>query len=146
MKPARPALLFSLALALLASCTSGGGSAIPADAETPLPPEFAGLTNPLPSTPETIERGHLLFEKNCAPCHGADGDGKGPASVSLTPPPANFRDGVRLSIHTDAWIFMRMTMGKKETAMPAFGPTLSEDERWAILRFLRSLPGAQQKR
>ena len=141
------ALFFALFAVALAACSgTSSGPLAPLDADTPLPPEFAGKANPLPATPETIERGRALFVKNCAPCHGANADGKGPASVGLQPPPANFRDGVRLSSHADSWVFLRMAKGKQGTAMPAFAGTLSEDERWAILRFLRSLPGTAQSK
>ena len=33
-----------------------------------------------------------IYGERCAACHGADGSGKGPASASLKPPPANFQD------------------------------------------------------
>jgi mono/diheme cytochrome c family protein len=40
-----------------------------------------------------LNRGHELFVTYCAACHGVDGDGKGPASVGLRPPPRNFTQG-----------------------------------------------------
>ncbi len=33
-----------------------------------------------------------IYSERCTACHGADGSGKGPASTSLKPPPANFHD------------------------------------------------------
>lgn len=149
---------FRAAVALLVmacGCTDGGGSGAtespivaPSAAislETPLPSPWTGRVNPLPDDAASIARGHAEFVKNCAPCHGVNADGKGPASASLQPPPANFLDGVRLASHSDAYLFMRIATGKHGTAMPAFAGTLPEDDRWAILRFLRSLPGAKRK-
>jgi mono/diheme cytochrome c family protein len=40
-----------------------------------------------------LNHGHELYLTYCAACHGVDGDGKGPASVGLRPPPRNFKQG-----------------------------------------------------
>ena len=148
----------ALLLLAIAGCRSpGGGAASPtATAQPPasgtpvndgmvVPPEFVGKKNPLPDDAATIARGRALFLQNCKPCHGENADGKGPASVGLDPPPANFRDGQRLASHGDDYLFWRVTVGKRATAMPSFGAVLSDDDRWAILRWLRSIPGAQPK-
>ena len=109
----------------------------------PIPAEWAGRVNPLPDDGATIAAGRAAFLKTCAPCHGPEADGKGVASTGLSPPPANFREGRRLSSKPDDFVFWRISTGISGTAMPAFSGTLSEDERWAILRFLRSLPGGR---
>lgn len=110
-----------------------------------LPAAWAGRTNPMPNDAATIERGRAVFLTNCAPCHGPEADGKGVASEGLTPPPANFRDGHRLSSKGDDFVYWRISEGIEGTAMPSFDATLSDEDRWAILRFLRSLPGAEAK-
>ena len=155
------ALGAALLLFAIAGCRSSGGgggaasatatNAKPPQSGTPVndgdvvPPAFVGRKNPLPDDAATIARGRALFLQNCKPCHGENADGKGPASVGLDPPPANFRDGVRLASHGDDYLFWRVTVGKRATAMPSFGAVLSDDDRWAILRYLRSIPGAQPK-
>lgn len=138
-------------LALLLGATAGGcrseerATHTPAPAPTvALPAEWAGQTNPLPDDEATIARGRAVFLTNCAPCHGPEADGKGVASNGLVPPPANFRDGKRLSSKDDDFLFWRISEGITGTAMPAFGATIAEDDRWAILRFLRSLSGAER--
>ena len=40
-----------------------------------------------------LNHGHELCLTYCAACHGVEGDGKGPASVGLRPPPRNFKQG-----------------------------------------------------
>ncbi len=40
-----------------------------------------------------LNHGRQLFVTYCAACHGLEGDGKGPASVGLRPPPRNFKQG-----------------------------------------------------
>ena len=144
----RTAVWMAAAAVLLASCEhTGDGPDAPAPAmpAPTVPAEWTGRHNPLSDDPATIARGRALYETNCSVCHGLGADGKGPSAVGLIPPPADFKDGKRLSSHSDDYLFWRISTGKSGTAMPAFGGTLSEDERWAILRMLRSLPGARPK-
>lgn len=110
-----------------------------------LPPEFAAQRNPLHGA-EAIAAGRRVFQANCATCHGERADGHGPASVGLTPPPANFRAGVVLAQHSDAYLFYRVSVGKPGTAMPSFHGVLDEAEKWQVVTYLRSLPGSDGAR
>jgi len=38
-------------------------------------------------------KGKVLFEQNCASCHGTTGEGNGPVGTTLNPPPRNFVKG-----------------------------------------------------
>ena len=40
-----------------------------------------------------MERGRKLYFRACAPCHGVQGDGNGPAARGFDPAPRNFRRG-----------------------------------------------------
>ena len=40
-----------------------------------------------------LNNGEHLFLTYCSACHGVNGDGKGPASIGLRPPPRNFTQG-----------------------------------------------------
>jgi mono/diheme cytochrome c family protein len=40
-----------------------------------------------------LNNGQHLFVTYCSACHGIKGDGKGPASIGLRPPPRNFTQG-----------------------------------------------------
>ena len=126
--------------ALLVAFAVGGGAAWCAAEET-LPPGFADRANPFATDPKAAERGRTLFVDNCAPCHGESGDGHGPASVGLRPPPADLAGREIVPAHTDAYLFYRLTVGKRGSAMPAFGNSLSETERWEIIAYLRVLTG-----
>jgi high-affinity iron transporter len=103
-----------------------------------LPPEYAGKSNPLVG-PEAVAAGASLFQQNCATCHGALADGRGPASTGLVPPPADFRRGAVLAQHSDAYLYYRMTTGKPGTAMPSFHGVLDETARWQVISYLRTL-------
>ena len=108
-------------------------------ADETLPPEFASRTSPVAADAGAVERGRALFVDNCSPCHGETADGHGPASVGLRPPPANLAGPDVVPTHSDAYLFYRLTVGKRGSAMPAFGNSLSETERWEIVAYLRSL-------
>lgn len=138
-------LVAALVATLLAGCNRPASPETPAMPTPTVPPEWQGRRSPLPGDSATIARGRTLYEKNCSVCHGVGADGKGPSAVGLVPPPADFKDGKRLASLGDDHLYWRISTGKSGTAMPAFEGTLSEDERWAILRMLRSLPGARPK-
>jgi mono/diheme cytochrome c family protein len=104
-----------------------------------LPPEMAGRVNPRAGDLTAVSEGVALFQDNCASCHGERADGHGTAAAGLTPPPANFRGTDVLARHSDAYLFYRLTEGKPGTAMPSFRGALAEQERWAVIAYLRSL-------
>jgi mono/diheme cytochrome c family protein len=104
-----------------------------------LPSEYAGLVNPRAADPQAVAMGAQLFRENCASCHGEDADGHGPAARGLTPPPANFRSGEVQALHSDAYLYYRITMGKPGTAMPSFNGAFDPSARWALVAFLRAL-------
>lgn len=112
----------------------------PALADEPSEAE-AARPNPLAGDPAAIRRGQGLFLQNCAPCHGAQADGRGPGAVGLRPPPADLAGPDVVPKHPDGWVFWRISNGKRGTAMPPFAFSLSEPERWSIVAWLRSLRG-----
>ena len=85
---------------------------------------------------EEIAQGKVIYEKNCASCHGAAGKGDGAAGAKLTPKPANLTDQAFLARHSDNQFFEVVSEG--EGPMPGFKATLSEDERRQVLAYERS--------
>ena len=96
------------------------------------------VPNPLPPGPAMVERGAALFRTHCAPCHGPAGRGDGTAAAALAVPPADLT-AEHVDDHTDGDIFWWLTYGMAGTAMPGFEHTLSDTERWQLIRFVRSL-------
>ena len=96
------------------------------------------VPNPVPYTLEAVERGAALFAQHCAVCHGPEGKGDGILAAALNPPPADLT-AEHVDEHTDGDIFWWITYGIEQTAMPAMGNVLSEEERWTIIHFVRSL-------
>ena len=96
------------------------------------------MPNPVPYTLEAISFGAEVYAQHCAQCHGVEGRGDGVLAHALNPKPANLRED-HLDDHTDGDIFWWITHGIDQTAMPALGNVLTEEERWAVIHFVRSL-------
>lgn len=99
------------------------------------PEEAKKIKNPIKSTQASIQKGKEIYEKKCALCHGARGDGKGPASAGLSPRPTNFEDshGEKMS---DGEHFCKITTGKG--GMPSFEKDLTEEERWHVINYVNT--------
>jgi mono/diheme cytochrome c family protein len=87
------------------------------------------------ASPEALQRGNQVFEKNCAQCHGALGDGKGPAAATLMPEPANFK----LKQPDFEYIVKVLSEGIPGTGMPAWRDQIPESDRQALASFVRGL-------
>jgi mono/diheme cytochrome c family protein len=82
-------------------------------------------------------QGRRLYEANCAQCHGAGGEGDGPAARGMTPPPANLALHARW--HPDAQLEWLIANGLPGTAMEGFGERLDAGQVRDIVAHLRSL-------
>ena len=96
--------------------------------------------NPLPMTRQLLERGAARYQIYCLPCHGPDGDGKGITGKYGMSGMANFHDE-RLVKMGDGEIFSTMSGGKN--LMPAYGPIIPVEDRWAIIAYVRVLQRSQ---
>ena len=103
----------------------------------PVPFTARFAQNPTPDTPETIERGRMLFLANCAICHGPRGLGDGPQAFLLQPRPVNLQ--LHVPQHAAGEIEYWISEGVAGTGMPAWKETLTETQRWEIVRFLQAL-------
>lgn len=92
----------------------------------------------LSSPQEILEQGAEIFQAECANCHGESGRGDGPEAASLASKPKNLTDPEYVSQKSTADFFQAASQGIGES-MPAFAGQLSEDQRWAVATFLRSL-------
>jgi mono/diheme cytochrome c family protein len=94
---------------------------------------------------ESLRSGQTVYELHCAACHGANGDGNGPASVWLFPRPRNFSAGLfkikstpGLALPTDADLLQTVTRGMPGSSMPSF-TYLSEGERRDVVAYVKYL-------
>lgn len=83
--------------------------------------------------------GRGIYTQNCAACHGLEAEGNGPNSITLTKKPANFTRPFYKQYDDEMW-FYRITEGVPGTRMPRFGLNLTEEERWYLVAYLKTLP------
>ena len=94
------------------------------------------VENPIAPTEASLARGRVIYQQHCEVCHGAQGRGDGPAAASLRPPPVDL--AYHVYQHPDGQFFAWFTRGIPGTAMPAFGATLSEEDRWHVLNYINT--------
>ena len=89
---------------------------------------------PVPLAPAGVpdlSRGAALYAENCASCHGANGNGRGPAAQGIDPPPIDFTDRTRARERSLFALYQVIEQGLEGTAMPGFAHLPPED-RWAL--------------
>jgi mono/diheme cytochrome c family protein len=111
----------------------------------PIPTEYAGLTNPVPATEESLARGAELYGQYCVNCHGTGGMGDGPAGQALDPQPAPIAHTSRML--GDDYLFWRISEGGLHepfmSAMPRWQDVMDEDQRWDVVNYVRALGSGQ---
>lgn len=109
------------------------------------PEEFASLTNPEAGHEDALAAGEELFTIHCVTCHGPEGKGDGEGAVNLDPKPANLADGAMMGDLSDGYLFWRVSKGGAfepfNSAMPAWEQTFTEEQRWQLVSYVRSLSG-----
>ena len=105
-------------------------------------PEEAGtlLSNSLPLTQPIAERGHKVFGDHCAICHGLVGDGVPLLSRAYGGKPGNFLSN-EIRARPDGHYFGVLMLGKN--AMFSYAADLDQDDRWAVVHYIRILQRAQ---
>ena len=123
----------SIALAVLVALALAGTAL--AQGTWVAPPAEKAKKNPLSADKKVVEQGAKVAKANCAPCHGAQGKGDGAAAVALSPKPADWTSS-RVQDETDGALFWKISQGRGP--MPPWGH-LPENDRWAVVRYIRSL-------
>jgi mono/diheme cytochrome c family protein len=112
-----------------------------------VPPEALAvvrpLRNPLPDTPEVVEKGRALYYGKgfCVACHGREGRGLTGVDTGVLKGalPTDFTKAEWQAARTDGELLWILKNGSPGTAMAAFVPAvLTEEEAWQVLRFVRS--------
>ena len=93
------------------------------------------LKNPLDSTKAVTDHGKALYLRFCGHCHGEAGKGDGLVGMRIAGVPVY--SSAALKDKPEGHIFHVITHGKGR--MGAHGSQLSEDERWAITRYVQVL-------
>jgi putative copper export protein/mono/diheme cytochrome c family protein len=133
-----------LALGLLVALVTFFGPSLSVLTVAAYPTSFQ--TSPTDFAAASIVRGRALFAEDCVACHGADGTGDGPAAGGLHVKPADLTMP-HLWEHSDGEMFWWLTHGIEDPgddpgggamAMPGFSATLSADDRWALIDYVRA--------
>ena len=105
------------------------------------------LKNPIKKSEQILLEGSKIYITNCALCHGDLLDGKGLYGQSFNPPSANFLHPKSILSKPQSYSFWRIIKGGGgmpesynpwDSAMPAWGKVLKEDEVWKVIHYIYS--------
>ena len=99
---------------------------------------------PPPQDPDLIRLGAAHYQGGCAQCHGAPGEVQNPIVKHMLPAPPDLRKAVQ--DWSDKELFWIVKNGLKFTGMPGWTAPQRDDEVWAVVAFLRELPGMEPER
>lgn len=143
-------LLFILLLGLAVLAACGNASA---GQTSPSPAPLLGNEDvpPVPPLdPQKVTQGQELYNQYCAACHGANGEGQPDWKIpnedgSFKPPPHD--NSGHTWHHADDLLLEIIAQGSDfpQTKMPIFGNQLSDEEILAILEYLKSRWGAEER-
>ncbi|MBI3509174.1 MAG: cytochrome c [Bacteroidetes bacterium] len=105
------------------------------------PPSADKLKNPVAADENSINAGKLIYSPQCKSCHGSKGKGDGPKAADFDVSVGDFTSE-NFRSQSDGAIFWKIGEGKKP--MPAFKGKLSDDQRWNLVNYIRTL-GAIKK-
>jgi copper transport protein len=94
------------------------------------------VVNPVPADEASLARGQTLYQTYCISCHGPQGRGDGPNAPSLPVPPADL--ALHAPAHTDGELFRFIANGFQGTPMPAFKGTLSDEDIWHLVNYIKT--------
>jgi mono/diheme cytochrome c family protein len=96
------------------------------------------IKNPISPGPETAALGAQRYGFYCIHCHGPKGSGNGTVGQSFAPGPADLTSS-QVQNQSDGQLFYKISFGYKRH--PALANTASDEERWAVIGYLRALAG-----
>ncbi len=126
-------------LALILSQLAINAQEKPKGSEWKVPEKEALKKSPVKFDEVVIKEGKDIWAKSCKSCHGSKGLGDGTKAESIDISCGDFssRDVQDL---TDGSLFWKITAGRKP--MPSYKDPLTDNERWALVAFIRTLKSA----
>jgi len=101
--------------------------------------EAEGLVNPLPVTDSVLKEGREAYGTFCSMCHGLLGNGVATLTAAYGAKPANLV-AQQIRDYPDGRLYHTLMRGKN--SMPAYSVELNEDQRWAVVHYVRVLQRA----
>ena len=111
---------------------AGGEALYRAAADEDLLPPFA-LTEPA-----AVAAGKIAYQRYCIQCHGPKFDGYGTVGQSFAPPPGQLRSS-KIQSMSPGLLFKEISYGIPGGRQPALATTMTIDERWQSIAFVKSL-------
>jgi mono/diheme cytochrome c family protein len=102
-----------------------------------VPEEAKRVTNPLKPSQADLPAARQRYLDKCSECHGDTGKGDGSQAKMYDPKPADLTDAAHLNSVSDGELFYKISEGHRP--MPAFKKRYTEEQRWQLVMFLRSL-------
>lgn len=101
-----------------------------------------GRINPIRISNNTLADGKEAYSHYCVACHGLDGQNTGvPFADKLSPPPPSLASQ-DVQGYSDGQLKWIIENGIWPSGMPGSKGTLSDEEIWSIVLYLRHLPPA----
>jgi len=88
--------------------------------------------------PAAIAAGKTAYQRYCIQCHGQKFDGYGTVGQSFAPPPGDLRSTKVQSMQVGV-LFKEISYGIPDGRQPALATTMTVDERWHAIAFVKSL-------
>lgn len=88
----------------------------------------------LATPPEELASGQIVYEANCAACHGESGAADGPDAADFDPPPTDLTSLAYWYNRSNQTVFDAI----QNEAIPAHDYDLSEDDLWAVVDYTRA--------
>lgn len=107
------------------------------------PKETDNIKNPIAANAVVLADARTLYIANCGPCHGEKGRGDGPAAPGLNPRPADHTSPA-IQNETDGSLFWKLSEGRNP--MPGYKKIFTEQQRWELIYYIRSLAKAGKKK
>ena len=98
------------------------------------------VPNPLPATEENIADGREHFGHHCGICHGMDGQASGVPFADKMAPPVPDLTSKDVQDYSDGQLKWIVENGIDPSGMPAWKGTLTDEEMWKVVHFIRHLP------
>ena len=129
------ALLALIALSIVLGVTHRGQWNIPEEAKL--------RQNPIHASPQALHSARILYDDHCERCHGKTGRGDGADATKFSTSPRDLSDSSRMSAQSDGELFYKISEGRRP--MPEFKTKLTEEQRWQLVLFMRSMASADKK-
>ena len=110
---------------------------MPGSLQAQEPPPYDPEQIPVPARIPVAGLAAGSYEQNCAPCHGASGDGDGPAGA--TADPTVFSDFAAVWERSPAELFHVTKFGRIQNLMPPWRNSMSDEQIWQAVYYAWNL-------